>query len=123
MTASDGPTSLMRSSRRTNMRASEKRATFTRAADRSSSAMVLMASSVSAVGDTWIDHRVDQVGEQVREQHADRHDQADRLHHREVAQQDRVDGPAPDARNPEDRLHDHRPAEQPPHLEPDDSDD
>ena len=64
-----------------------------------------------------VELRVGEVGEQVDRHHGDAEDQGQRLDHRVVAREDRVDQLAAEPGQREDVLDDHQPGEQEPDVE------
>src|SRR5947209_3058562 len=67
-----------------------------------------------AVVDARVNVGIGDVGDQVRAEDADGHDQADRLNHWEITLEDRVNGPAADARDRKNALGNDRTAKQQP---------
>src|SRR5581483_7406464 len=71
----------------------------------------------SGVADEWVEVAVGEIDDQVDQQEAHREDQHDPLQHRIVALRDRVEGVETKTRKAEDRLDDHRAAENQPELD------
>src|SRR5262245_58862028 len=75
------------------------------------------------VADPRIQEHVQNIGEEVGQQHGQGQDEYHALQHGEIPEEDRVSGQAAEAGEREDGFHDDRAAEQPPRLQADDGDD
>src|SRR5438132_1493537 len=74
------------------------------------------------VANARIDEGVEDVGEQVGQQHRQSQDEHNSLQHGKVPEEDGIGGEAAQSREREDGLHDHRAAEQSSRLKADDGD-
>src|SRR5215216_4182766 len=88
-----------------------RRAIGSPAAGDSVSAVVATCGSASGscalIADPWVEHRVQEIGEEVAQHDDERQHEDDALHDEDVAVVERLHQGSPDARQREDRLDDH----------------